>query len=76
MSKLPHVSGDRVLRALTRLGFYELHRKGSHVMVASRKDSSRVAVVPVHKGKTVPAGTLRAILKGARVSIEELREAL
>jgi predicted RNA binding protein YcfA (HicA-like mRNA interferase family) len=76
VSKLPHVSGERILRALTRLGFYELHRKGSHVMLAHRKDSGRVAVVPVHKGRAVPPGTLRAILKGARVSVEDLRDAL
>jgi predicted RNA binding protein YcfA (HicA-like mRNA interferase family) len=76
VSKLPQVSGDRIVRALSRLGFHEIHRKGSHVMLAHRRDPSRVAVVPVHKGRAVPAGTLRAILKGAAVSPEELREAL
>jgi predicted RNA binding protein YcfA (HicA-like mRNA interferase family) len=36
-------------------------------------DPTRVAVVPVHKGKTLPNGTLRAILKGAGMTPEELR---
>jgi predicted RNA binding protein YcfA (HicA-like mRNA interferase family) len=76
VSKLPHVGGDRILRALTRLGFYEIHRKGSHVMLAHRKDPGRLAVVRVHKGRAVPPGTLRAILKGARLSVSDLREAL
>jgi predicted RNA binding protein YcfA (HicA-like mRNA interferase family) len=76
VTKLPHVSGARILRALERLGFYEVHRKGSHVMVVHRTDSGRVAIVFVHKSSAVPPGTLRAILKGARVSIEELRDAL
>ena len=76
MSKLPQISGDRIVRALSHLGFHEIHRKGSHVMLAHRKDPTRVAVVPVHKGRAVPPGTLRAILKGARVSVEELRAAL
>ena len=76
MSKLPQISGDRIVRALARLGFDEIHRKGSHVMVAHRRDPTRVAVIPVHKGRAVPPGTLRAILKGARVPLEELREAL
>ncbi|MGH7895256.1 MAG: type II toxin-antitoxin system HicA family toxin [Candidatus Binatia bacterium] len=76
MSKLPQASGDRILRALGRLGFREVHRKGSHVMVAHRSQPTRLAVVPMHKGKAVPPGTLRAILKGAAVSVEELRAAL
>ena len=29
--KLPLLSGRQVLSALTRLGFMEVHRKGSHV---------------------------------------------
>ena len=45
-------------------------------MLVHGEDPTRVAVVPVHKGRTVPAGTLRAILKGAGVSVEELRGAL
>lgn len=76
MSRLPHVGGDRIVRALRRLGFRELHRKGSHVMLVHRIQPNRIAVVPVHKGQAVPPGTLRAILKGAAVSIEELRSAL
>jgi len=32
--------------------------------------------IPVHKGKTVPPGTLRAILRDADISIEEFRKLL
>lgn len=45
-------------------------------MLIHRKDPTRVAVVPVHKGKVLPLGTLRAILKGARLAGEELRDLL
>ena len=76
MSRLPHVGGDRIVRALLRLGFREVHRKGSHVMLMHALEPDRIAVVPVHKGKPVPAGTLRAILKGAMVSVEDLRARL
>lgn len=76
MSKLPQVAGSRLVRALGRAGFVELHGKGSHVMLVHKDDATRVAVVPVHKGKTLPPGTLRAILRGARLSVEELRELL
>ena len=76
MSKLPHPSGERLARALARLGFQEVHRKGSHVMLVHTSDPMRRAVVPIHKGKSIPPGTLRAILKGAGLTVEELREAL
>ena len=76
MSQLPQVGGDRLLRALAKLGFREIHRKGSHVMIVHRSDRGRVAVVPVHKGRPLPPWTLRAILKGASVTVEQLRSAL
>ena len=76
MIPLPQVSAERLLRALGRAGFLEVHSKGSHVMLVHRDDPVRVAVVPVHKGRDVRPGTLRAILKGAGLSVEELRELL
>lgn len=76
MSKLPQVSGTRLVRALIRAGFREVHRKGSHVMLVHHDAPTRIAVVPVHKGKVLPPGTLRAVLKGAGVAIEELRKLL
>ena len=50
--------------------------KGSHMMLVHGTDPARIAVVPLHMGKVLPPGTLRAILKGARLSIEELRRLL
>jgi predicted RNA binding protein YcfA (HicA-like mRNA interferase family) len=57
-------------------GFVEVHRKGSHATVVHAEDATRIATVPVHKGKSIPPGTLRAILRGARLSVDELRELL
>ena len=76
MNALPQLSGSRLVRALRRAGFIEIHRKGSHAMLVHRDDEARVAVVPVHKGKAIPPGTLRAILRGARLSVEQLRDLL
>ena len=76
MTKLPQVSGARLVRTLARAGFREVHRKGSHVMLVHTSDPTRIAVVPVHKARMLPPGTLRAILKGARVTDEELRSLL
>lgn len=76
MTKLPQVTAQRLIRALTRAGFGEVHRKGSHVMLVHATDRTRIAVVPVHKGTTLKPGTLRAILKGARISLDELAKIL
>ena len=73
MSGFPQVNGARLLRALARAGFEEVHRKGSHVTVAHRDDSTRLAVVPVHKGHDVRPGTLRCILKSTQLTVDELK---
>jgi len=44
--KLPLLSGREVVAALKRMGFVELHRKGSHVKM--RHPDGRVIVFPYH----------------------------
>ncbi len=44
--KLPLLSGRQVLAALARLGFTEVHRKGSHVKM--KHADGRVIIVPFH----------------------------
>jgi predicted RNA binding protein YcfA (HicA-like mRNA interferase family) len=69
--KLPQVSGDELLRALKRLGFVEQRKRSSHVHLKRLSDNRRLTV-PVHKGRTIPPGTLRAILRDAELSIDDL----
>ena len=73
--KLAQVSGDELVRALKRLGFVERRREGSHVHLKRAADNRRLTV-PVHRGKTIPPGTLRAILRDADLTIDELNENL
>ncbi len=44
--KLPLLSGKEVLAALKRMGFFEVHRKGSHVKM-SHPDGRKI-VFPFH----------------------------
>jgi predicted RNA binding protein YcfA (HicA-like mRNA interferase family) len=44
--KPPLLSGRQVLKALERLGFVEIHRKGSHVKM--KHGDGRVIVFPSH----------------------------
>jgi predicted RNA binding protein YcfA (HicA-like mRNA interferase family) len=49
----------------------ERRQKGSHVHLKRAADNRRLTV-PVHKGKAIPPGTLRAILRDAELTIDEL----
>ena len=68
--KLPRVSGRRLVRALERAGFEEQRQKGSHLHLRRASDGRRITV-PVHQGRTVPLGTLRAILRDADINVDE-----
>jgi len=75
MPKLPHLSGREIIRALEKLGFVQARQRGSHVvMKKSTTEGSVGCVVPLHG--EVALGTLRSILKQARVSVDEFMQAL
>ncbi len=65
--KLPLLSGRQVLAALQRLGFIEIHRKGSHVKM-EHTDGRRI-VFPHHD--ELDRYTLRGALRDASVSEED-----
>ncbi len=75
MSRLPRVSGRRVLEALRRAGFEVSHVRGSHHYLR-KPGASGLVVVPVHGSRVVPTGTLHSILKQAGLSREDFRELL
>ena len=70
MPRLPRLSGEEVIRALERLGFQWIRQRGSHVMPKRvTLDGEIGCVVPLHRELAV--GTLRSVLKQARVTPEE-----
>lgn len=73
--KLPRVDCQELIRALERAGFVRKRQRGSHLHLWREADRKRVTV-PVHKGKIVPVGTLRGILRDADISPEEFRRLL
>jgi len=69
--KLPLLSGRQVVSALERLGFVEVHRKGSHVKM--RHPDGRIIVFPYHD--EIDRFTLKGSLRDAEVDLESfLRE--
>jgi predicted RNA binding protein YcfA (HicA-like mRNA interferase family) len=65
--KLPLLSGRQVYAALQRMGFAEIHRKGSHVKM-EHPDGRRI-VFPFHQ--EVDRHTLRGALGDAAVPEDE-----
>ncbi len=73
--KTPNVNGLQLVRVLEKSGFIKKRQKGSHVHLFREIDKRRVTV-PVHKGKNIPIGTLKAILKDVNLNIEDFRKLL
>lgn len=70
MSKL--YSGQKIIKALQRSGFYIVSTKGSHVKLRGvRFGKLQTVIVPKHK--EVAFGTFQSILKQAAMELEELR---
>ena len=67
MRALPPLSGRAVIAALERAGFEVIRTKASHHFLRHRADHSRQTILPVHR-TDLPPGTLRAILRQARLS--------
>ena len=73
MTKLPVLSSKEVIKALRAAGFEDAPKrgKGSHSALMKRDpDKTRLVIVPVRK--TLPRGTLRAILDQAGLTRDEL----
>lgn len=77
MPRLPRITGEELVSALQKEGFELVRQRGSHVQLRKWVRGEKVTFpVPVHKGKTLKAGTLNGILRKAGVSTERLLESL
>ncbi|MCK4410938.1 type II toxin-antitoxin system HicA family toxin [Candidatus Bipolaricaulota bacterium] len=75
MPKLRRVSGAEAIRALERLSFKKVRQRGGHVVLKKQTPEGAVGcVVPLHHELAI--GTLRGILRQARITLEEFVENL
>jgi predicted RNA binding protein YcfA (HicA-like mRNA interferase family) len=74
MSELPVVSGQDVVKALSRIGYQFDHQRGSHMVLRQDVEPYRRLTVPNHK--EIAKGTLRKIIREAGLSIEEFNRLL
>ena len=69
MPKLPPIRSRELLRILTRIGFQRHKETGSAHIVLAHPDGRRTTVS--RHNKTIPRGTLGAILRDMNLSAEE-----
>jgi len=60
-----------MVHALQQTGFEVTHVRGSHHYLRC-SGGGRLVVVPVHGNRDLPTGTLRAILRQANLTADEL----
>ncbi len=85
MSRLIPVNYDKVIKALTKLGYITIHQKGSHIVMqladkrkyaaifGERKPESMI-VVPAHR--PIGKGMVRTIMREADISMDEFNRLL
>lgn len=69
MPKLPSLKVKKLIKALRKMGFFIHHQTGSHAQF--KHSDGRRTTIPVHSGKDVPIGTLRAILHDLKIAPQE-----
>jgi predicted RNA binding protein YcfA (HicA-like mRNA interferase family) len=74
--RLPVANGAAVVRALKRAGFVVDRIVGSHHVLGYPGDPTRTVTVPVHSGRDLKPGTLRAIIRQSGFGVEEFKDFL
>jgi predicted RNA binding protein YcfA (HicA-like mRNA interferase family) len=68
------VSAEKVVKALSKIGFQPVRQKGSHLFM--RHPDGRSTVIPIHPGEELGRGILKEILSDVGMSKEEFLELL
>jgi len=64
---------SEVIKKLRQAGFEGPFGGGKHVIMRHPETGRKISI-PVHGGRDIPIGTLRAILRRAGISVEEWRK--
>jgi len=72
--RLPILKARDILRALKKLGFFEVRQRGAHICF--KHPDGRFTLVPRHSGEDVGRGLLRQILREINISPGEFSKLL
>ena len=70
MSKLPIISGRKLIRILNKIGYREVRQRGSHIRLSC--PSRKSVTVPDYK--TIDKSLIRKILRDAELTVEEFKK--
>jgi predicted RNA binding protein YcfA (HicA-like mRNA interferase family) len=70
MSSLHNLKPDRVVKAFERAGWKAERQSGSHVHM-TKEGNPLILSIPVHKGKPIKQGLLKAQIKKAGMTEDE-----
>ncbi|MEO5674179.1 MAG: type II toxin-antitoxin system HicA family toxin [Chitinophagales bacterium] len=73
MGKLKILSGKSTCAILSKHGFLEVRRKGSH-MIMQKKTPGSTITVPVPDHKELAKGTLQSIIRQSTIERKEFEE--
>lgn len=65
--KLPRLSASEVIIILKANGFSLVSQRGSH-QKWRHSDSGKQVIVPFHKGRQLPLGTLKSVIQGSGIT--------
>ncbi|MGQ0376420.1 MAG: type II toxin-antitoxin system HicA family toxin [Nitrososphaerota archaeon] len=74
MSKLPVISASKLIKTLSKIGYYTDHQTGSHIILRHEKPPFRRLTIPNHK--EIAKGTLNAIIEDAGHTRDEFLKLL
>ncbi len=68
--RLPRLRASEVITILKTNGFTLVSQRGSH-QKWRHSNSGKQVIVPYHKGKQLPLGTLKSIIQGSGIAEDD-----
>jgi len=72
--RLPILKARNVVRALEKIGFYEVRQRGAHLCL--KHPDGRFTIVPRHGHEDIGRGLLRQILREINMSSDDFAKLL
>lgn len=74
MTRLPRISGKKMVKALEKVEFEVIRIKGSHYFL--RHNDGRCTVIPVHRNEILGPGITSQILRDCELTVEDFEKLL
>ncbi len=68
--RFPRLKAKEVIRVLRRSGFVLISTRGSHQKWRNSATEKQV-IIPFHQAKEFPLGTLKSIIEGSGIPLED-----